>query len=167
MTALALQAMKAYRGSRRQRRRVGRGNSSRGTYSGRGMKGQRSRSGGRRGLIRRSLKALLERVPKQRGFRSRRQKFEVVNLRDLQRCFAAGDVVTPERLKEKGLIAVNRSVKVLGRGQIDKALQVRAHKFSRSAKAAIEQAGGTAVEFPVLPLATTTPPTEMKESTNA
>ncbi len=147
MTPLTLHTLNAYRGSRRQRRRVGRGNSSRGTYSGRGMKGQRSRTGGRTGLIRRSLRSLLERVPKQRGFRSLAEKFAIVNLRDLDRVFTTGTVVAPEQMKEQGLIKTTVRVKVLGGGQIAKALTVRAHKFSGSAKTAIEQAGGKAIEL--------------------
>lgn len=169
MTALALHTLNAHRGSRHRRRRVGRGNSSRGTYSGRGIKGQRSRTGGRRGLIRRSLKSLLERVPKQRGFRSLHEKFAVVNLRDLQRAFAEGGVVTPERLRQQGLISrTTGGVKVLGSGKIEKALTVRAHKFSASAKAAIEQAGGKALELSVRKGAEETRHgKDVKEPTNA
>ncbi len=146
MTPLALQNLKASPGARRSRRRVGRGNGSRGTYSGRGAKGQRSRTGGRRGIIRRSIRSLLERVPKQRGFRSMHAKYAVVDVRDLDRVFGSGEVVTPSVLVRRGLIETERNgVKVLGDGTVTKALTVRAQAFSGSARAALEGAGGTVV----------------------
>lgn len=146
MIRLALHTLKSSTGSWRQRRRVGRGNASRGTYSGRGAKGQRSRTGGRRGLIRRSLRALMERVPKQRGFRSLHPKYAIVNLALLEKRFQDGEVVTPIVLEAKRLVSSRLGgVKILGRGSISRQLTVRAHAFSAAAKAAIEKAGGTAV----------------------
>lgn len=146
MIRLALNTLQASVGSRRRRRRVGRGNASRGTYSGRGAKGQRSRTGGRRGLIRRSLRALMERVPKQRGFRSLHPKYAIVNLAVLERYFHDGDVVTPSVLEARHLVSSRLyGVKILSRGSISRRLTVRAHAFSAVAKAAIEKAGGTAV----------------------
>ncbi len=146
MTQLALNTLKSSAGSRRQRRRVGRGNASRGTYSGRGAKGQRSRTGGRRGLIRRSLRALMERVPKRRGFRSLHPKYVVVNLALLEKQFKDGEVVTPAALAAKHLVPSRfYGVKILGSGSISRRLTVRAHAFSVAAKAAVEKAGGMAV----------------------
>lgn len=143
---LSLHQLTPSRGARTRRRRVGRGNASRGTYSGRGMKGQRSRTGGKRGLIRRSLRSLLERVPKQRGFVSHHGKLAVVNLDDLERSFTVGDVVTPARLEEKNLIRTGRDgVKLLGIGSLTKRLTVQAHAFSAAARLAVEAAGGQAV----------------------
>lgn len=158
MSPLTLHHLTSIPGARRRRRRVGRGNASRGTYSGRGAKGQRSRTGGRRGLIRRSMKSLLERVPKQRGFSSRHAKYAVVNLADLERTFSANAEVTPQALERHRLIATTHDgVKVLGGGSLTKALTVRVQACSASAKAAIEQAGGSVVK-----LGRSVPPTEGK-----
>jgi large subunit ribosomal protein L15 len=101
-------------------------------------------------------------VPKQRGFTSRHDKLAVVNLDALERAFGAGQVVTPELLKQKGLVrTTNASVKVLGLGTLSKKLTVRAHAFSASAQRAIEAAGGTVVRLnrraPLAARAATTP----------
>lgn len=146
MTPLSLSTLSTTRGSRHRSRRVGRGNGSRGSYSGRGAKGQRSRTGGTRGIIRRSMRSLMERVPKQRGFRSMTEKAAVVNLSDLAKHFKANTVVTMQMLVDKGLIKLNQAtVKVLGNGKLSHALTVHAHAFSASSKAALEAAGGKAV----------------------
>lgn len=146
MTPLSLSTLSTTRGSRHSSRRVGRGNGSRGSYSGRGAKGQRSRTGGTRGIIRRSMRSLMERVPKQRGFRSLTAKAAVVNLQDLARVFKANAVVDMQALVGKGLIRLSQTrVKVLGNGKLTHALTVNAHAFSASAKAALEAAGGKAV----------------------
>ena len=83
--------------------------------------------------------------PPKRGFHNIfRVEFQVVNLRDLERVFSDGDLVTPETLVEQGLVRVGkRPVKVLADGELSKKLTVQAHKFSATAKAAIEAAGGT------------------------
>jgi large subunit ribosomal protein L15 len=84
---------------------------------------------------------LHRRVPK-RGFTNIfRTEYEIVNLADLDR-FAAGEAVTPDSLRQKRLVRRRRPVKILGDGQIAKALTVSAHKFSASAQAKIEAAGG-------------------------
>lgn len=146
MTPLSLNTLSAAPHSRKQRRRVGRGNGSRGTYSGRGAKGQRSRTGGTRGIIRRSMRTLMERVAKQRGFTSQVQKLAPVNVRDLERVFASGDTVTLSALVKHGLLKqTDRGAKVLGMGTLTKKLTVQAHGFSASARTAIENAGGKAV----------------------
>lgn len=146
MTALTLHQLRPKPNSQRRRRRVGRGNASRGTYSGRGAKGQRSRTGGTRGIIRRSLKSLLERVPKQRGFQSRHAKMAVVNLDVLERQAKGVAVVTPGWMVSSGLIATAADgVKVLGQGTVSRAMTVQAHAFSATAKSAIEKVGGKAV----------------------
>lgn len=158
MTELSLSTLKRHPRSRRQARRVGRGNGSKGTYSGRGMKGQRSRTGGRRGLIRRSLKSLMDRVAKQRGFRSLRPKFIVVNVGALQAAYRDGEVVTRETLQSTGLIARHgAAVKILGEGELTRRLTVRVHSCSASARKAIEKAGGE-----VVLLARSQEPTEEK-----
>jgi large subunit ribosomal protein L15 len=84
---------------------------------------------------------LVRRIPK-RGFTSARPRMAVINVADLNR-FGEGEVVTPERLEEQGLIKrVARGVKVLGEGELTKALTVRAHGFSETARRKIEAAGG-------------------------
>ncbi len=130
-------------GSTHYRKRVGRGpGSGHGKTSGRGHKGQGSRSGYRhqRGFEGGQM-PLHRRVPK-RGFTNIfRVEYDVVNLVDLDR-FEAGASVTPETLAVARLSRKSRLVKILGNGEIKKALNVSAHKFSASAKARIEAAGG-------------------------
>jgi large subunit ribosomal protein L15 len=130
-------------GATHYRKRVGRGpGSGHGKTAGRGYKGQRSRTGYRhqRGFEGGQM-PLHRRIPK-RGFTNIfRVEYEIVNLSDLDR-FEAGAAVTPEALSDLRLARKNRPVKILGDGKIQKALTVSAHKFSASAKAGIEAAGG-------------------------
>ena len=132
-------------GSHRNRKRIGRGHGSgTGKTAGKGHKGQKARSGG-------SIKAgfeggqmpLQRRLPK-RGFTSLAHKvYALVNLRDLE-LFEAGSVVDLEALGKAGLIGqVKDGLKVLGDGELTKALTVKAHKFSKSAQEKIAAAGGT------------------------
>lgn len=145
---LNLHTLSTKPGSRMTRRRVGRGNGSRGTTAGRGTKGQRSRTGGKRGLIRRSLRSLMERASKTRGFTSRGQKFAVLNLSDLERFFSANEIVSPSTLREKNVLpAGSENIKILGNGSLKKPLTVRVQAVSVSAKTAIEKAGGTVVRI--------------------
>lgn len=142
---MRLDELKSAPGSKHRRKIVGRGiGSGHGAQSTRGMKGQRSRSGfsGMTGFEGGQL-PLIRRVPK-RGFRHTAFRLEcaVVNVRDFERCFEAQSSVTPETLKEKGLIKGCNRVKVLGDGDLSKSLTVQAHAFSASAKAKIEKAGG-------------------------
>jgi large subunit ribosomal protein L15 len=130
-------------GATHYRKRVGRGpGSGHGKTAGRGSKGQRSRSGYRhqRGFEGGQM-PLHRRVPK-RGFTNIfRVEYDIVNLSDLDR-FEAGAAVNPETLHAARLARKTRPVKILGDGEIKKALTVSAHKFSASAKARIEAAGG-------------------------
>ena len=130
-------------GSTHYRKRVGRGpGSGHGKTAGRGYKGQKSRTGYRhqRGFEGGQM-PLHRRVPK-RGFTNIfRVEYDVVNISDLDR-FEAGSAVTPQALAEARLSRKSRPVKILGDGEIKKALTVSAHKFSASAKARIEAAGG-------------------------
>ncbi len=140
--------------SSRDRKRVGRGlGSGKGRYSGRGIKGQKSRAGSHkmRAGFEGGQMPIYMRLPKQRGSTSQdampigpfRTSTIPVNLRDLDR-FEAGDEVTPESLVEKGLIKNTRTdVKILGGGEISKKLTIRVHAISASAREKIEQAGGT------------------------
>jgi large subunit ribosomal protein L15 len=130
-------------GATHYRKRVGRGpGSGHGKTAGRGYKGQRSRTGYRhqRGFEGGQM-PLHRRLPK-RGFTNIfRVEYDIVNISDLDR-FDAGSAVNPETLAGLRLARKNRPIKVLGDGQIKKALNVSAHKFSASARARIEAAGG-------------------------
>ena len=141
---MRLHDLKPAPGSRQRSKRIGRGESSgRGKTSGRGMKGQRARSkvpasfeGGQMPIQRR--------VPKWGGFTNRnRVEYAVVNVARLDGVFEAGAVVTPEDLVSKGLVRKRMPVKVLGQGEISKALSVKAHRFSKQAADKITQAGGS------------------------
>ena len=137
-------------GSRRRRKRVGRGDGSgHGTYSGRGIKGQKARAGFsmKRGFEGGQL-PLIKRLPRKRGFTNIfRTEYSLVNIDELNR-FEAGSEVTPERLVESGLVkSLKYPVKVLGRGEISQPLSVRANRFSAVAKAKIEAAGGKVEEI--------------------
>ncbi|MBI1873881.1 MAG: 50S ribosomal protein L15 [Acidobacteria bacterium] len=134
-------------GATRTHKRVGRGQGSgNGKTAGRGHKGAQSRSGYKR---KRGFEGgqmpLHRRVPK-RGFHNPfRVEYAVVNLDTIAKSFDVGTVVTPELLVERGLVRIeNMPVKVLGRGDIAKALTIRAHKFSGSAAQKIAAAGGAA-----------------------
>ena len=135
-------------GSRRPAKRVGRGLGSHGTYSGRGSKGQKSRAGYK---IRPGFEGgqlpLIKKLPRKRGFTNIfRIEYSTVSVGILN-AFDAGTEITPELLLENGVIKnLARPVKILADGSIEKALTVQAHKFSASAKAKIEAAGGTAQE---------------------
>jgi large subunit ribosomal protein L15 len=142
--------------ARTARKRIGRGlGSGKGRYSGRGIKGQKSRSGSNkmRAGFEGGQMPLHMRVGKQRGATSKdampigpfRTTTVPVNVRDLERVFADGDTVNVEALVEKGLIKNTRAdVKVLGNGELTKKLSVTAHGFSATAREKIGAAGGTA-----------------------
>lgn len=134
---------------RRKPKRVGRGHGSgRGTYAGRGIKGQRARSGGQGGHQRRALTRLAMRLPKMRGFVSQYKKLAIVNLATLEAAFASGDKVTLRVLITKHLVPRNsEGYKVLGDGAFTKPLTVEARAFSASAAKAIGAAGGTVVRL--------------------
>jgi len=127
---------------RTSRKRVGRGTGSGlGTFSGRGVKGQRSRSGGKSGLKRRGLKQYLMQIPKVRGFK-RTSSVVTLNVGQLEKAFLEGDHVTPKTLLEKALIGRGMQVKILNGGMLKKKLSVSVHAFSVSAEATIKKAGG-------------------------
>ncbi len=143
-----LSNLKPPEGARTSRKRVGRGDGSTfGTTAGKGTKGQNARSGGRRHpRFEGGQTPLYKRLPKF-GFSNQkfRRTFSIVNLEDLDRLFDEGDVVNEESLIERGLVKRNHDgIKILGRGELTKSLTVNAHKFSKSAAAAIEDVGGSA-----------------------
>ena len=143
-------------GSTREKRRVGRGIGGKGgKTAGRGTKGQ-----GARGSVKPGFEGgqmpLSRRIPKLKGFRNPfRVEYAVVNLDTLEQF--DGDVVSPDTLRAKGLVHKHGLVKVLGRGELTRKLQVSAHGFSKSAEDAITAAGGT-VEVLPLPFGHGRPP---------
>ncbi|QDQ04042.1 50S ribosomal protein L15 [Bacillus sp. BD59S] len=142
---MKLHELKPAEGSRKVRNRVGRGiGSGNGKTAGKGHKGQNARSGGGVRLgFEGGQTPLFRRLPK-RGFTNiNRKEFAIVNLSTLNR-FEDGTEVTPELLLETGVISkLNDGVKILASGAVEKKLTVKAHKFSSSAKEAIEAVGGS------------------------
>ena len=136
-------------GSRRGRKRVGRGDGSgHGTYSGRGCKGQKSRSGNKmRPGFEGGQLPLIKRLPRKRGFVNIfRTEYSVVNINKLN-IFESGSEVTPERLVAAGVVkSLRHPIKILAEGDINHPLVVKANKFSTAAKAKIEAAGGRVEE---------------------
>jgi large subunit ribosomal protein L15 len=143
---VGLNNLKPARGSVRERKRVGRGpGSGLGKTSGRGEKGQKSRSGfSQKPGFEGGQMPLHRRIPK-RGFHNRfRKEFAEVNLEKLE-VFEAGTIVTPDVLQKRGLIKNLRDgVKVLAKGKLTKPLTVKAHKFSAKAKELLVALGGQA-----------------------
>ncbi|MCI0338345.1 MAG: 50S ribosomal protein L15 [Acidobacteria bacterium] len=145
---MGLNKLKAPAGSKHKKKRVGRGpGSGLGKTSGRGSKGQKSRSGysGKRGFEGGQM-PLHRRLPK-RGFTNLfKRDWAEVNIADLEKFFETGATVTPQTLSERGLIrrSMEKSVVILGHGELKKSLTVSAHRYSASAKQKIEAAGGKA-----------------------
>ena len=125
------------------RKRIGRGGK-KGTYCGRGMKGQKSRSGAKiNPIFEGGRTTMIERLPKTRGFKSIHPKNQVVNLEQLERHFSESDKASPQTLHESGLISkIKVPVKILGRGELKKKLTIEKCLVSKSAREKIEKAGG-------------------------
>ncbi len=142
---MSLSNLRPPKGARHAKKRIGRGQGSgNGKTAGRGHKGAKSRSGfkHKRGFEGGQM-PLHRRVPK-RGFHNIfREEFDVVNLDTLAERFETGVEITPELLREHGLAGTRKRIKILARGDIAKALTVRAHKFSGKAAEKIAAAGGT------------------------
>lgn len=137
-------------GATHRRKRVGRGTGSgHGTFSGRGVKGQKARAGNRK--MRPGFEGgqlpIIKRLPRQRGFTNIfKREFSLVKVGQLN-AFEAGTEVTPEKLIEAGILAnLKNPVKVLADGELDRSLTVKADRFSAAARAKIEAAGGKAEE---------------------
>ena len=143
---MQLNDLRPAEGSRKNRKRIGRGNSSgHGTTAGRGTKGQLSRSGGGKGAgFEGGQQPLAMRLPKLPGFiNHNRMEYAPVNVSRLEEIYADGETVNGETLSAKGVIKKPFiPVKVLGNGEITKKLTVNVDKVSASAKAKIEAAGG-------------------------
>ena len=137
-------------GARKARKRVGRGDSAgQGSTAGRGMKGQKSRSGAKlRPGFEGGQLPIIKGLPMKRGFHNPfKIYYQLVNLSSLEN-FEAGERITPEILAEKGFIRhADRPVKILGDGELNKALTVAAHRFTGSAKQKIEAAKGAVEEL--------------------
>jgi len=128
-----------------KRKRVGRGGK-RGTYSGRGLKGQRARSGGKSGLKRKGMRQLIERTHKLKGFKSIHKKPDILSLALLNKAFKDGDKVTPASLLGKNLVDnIRNGVKILSNGQIKVKITIEGCLLSKNAKIAIEKAGGKVI----------------------
>lgn len=142
---MKLHELKSAEGSRKRRKRVGRGPSSgTGKTSGRGQKGQKARNTpGPYSWFEGGQTPLFQRLPK-RGFTNKnRKEYTTINLDNLNQ-FDEGTEVTPEMLLETGVVRkMKAGVKVLGNGSVDRKLTVKAHKFSQAAQEAIEAAGGS------------------------
>ncbi len=137
-------------GSKKRRKRVGRGISAgQGKTAGRGTKGQKARTGGSiKPYFEGGQLPLVRRLPHTRGFTNLfKINYRVVNLDTLNSRFDSGAAVNPAALVERGLIDKPENVKVLGRGELKKSLTVQAHAFSESAKEKIAAAGGRAEEI--------------------
>ena len=151
-------------GSTHPKRRVGRGTAGKGgKTAGRGTKGQGARNNIKPGFEGGQL-PLAQRVPKLKGFNNPfRVEYVVVNLDALESF--DGSVITPEALRDKGLVHKHGLVKVLGRGELSRAVQVSAHAFSKSAEQAISAAGGSVTVLPP-PFGTGRPPVKGNHLTN-
>ena len=144
---MELNNLKTNPGSTKSKKRVGRGpGSTLGKTSGRGENGQKSRSGASIPAVFEGGQSPLFRRLHKRGFSNARfnTRYACVNVGDLN-CFKDGDVVTPELLKEKGIIKKSLSgIKVLGDGKLEKKLTIKAHRFTSSALDKIEKSGSKA-----------------------
>lgn len=142
--AVGLHQLQPAVGSRSHDKRVGRGNASgHGTYSTRGQKGQRARSGGRGGLKIKGIKLMIRNLPKYKGFKSLKDKPEIVNLTLLEKNFNNGGQVSPLTLYRAKLIDhPSSAVKILADGVLTKKLTVMDCQVSAKARQLIEQAGG-------------------------
>jgi large subunit ribosomal protein L15 len=131
-------------GAHTRKTRVGRGEASKGKTAGRGTKGTKAR-GNVPARFEGGQMPLHMRLPKLKGFTSPfRTEYQVVNVGRLAELFPQGGAVGPEELVAKGAVRRDQQVKVLGTGDLSVALQVRAHKFSESAREKITSAGGSA-----------------------
>jgi len=154
--ALSLNNLKPAKGSTHKKKRVGRGpGSGLGKTAGRGHKGQKSRSGySSRPGFEGGQMPLQRRLPK-RGFTNIfKKEWTEVSLAKLEASFGAGDEVTPELLRERGLIKkAKHDLVILGSGELTKGLKISAHRFTKKAKEKIEAAGGTAAVIEAAPAA--------------
>ncbi len=125
-----------------KRKRLGRGGKL-GTYCGRGVKGQKARSGSGKGPSFQGTESSFLKLPKKKGFKSIYDKLEVVNLAELNKKFKDGETVSPKTLIERKIIGkIKRGVKILGMGEVDKKLVIENCSVSKTAGEKVEKAGG-------------------------
>jgi len=143
---LSLGKIKSSKGNKKAGKRLGRGNSSgKGTYSSRGLKGQKARSGVS-GLKRLGMRQVLLRTPKKRGFISLTKKDAIINFEEINKNFKEGETINPAILIEKGIIKDSQGVKILGNGKLEVAkLKIENIKVSASARDQIEKMDGKIV----------------------
>ncbi|MBI5230303.1 MAG: 50S ribosomal protein L15 [Candidatus Magasanikbacteria bacterium] len=145
---LSLHTLKPKASAHRKAKYVGRGNASgHGTYSARGQKGQKARTGSGRGRLKRlGMRPMLLSLPKLGGFKSFVTKQEVVNCSQLEKAFSAGETVTPSALFAKKLISTTRfGAKILSKGELTKKLAIKGCLLSKGALDKIKKAGGKTV----------------------
>lgn len=142
--ALSLNTIKTDSGATKKRKRIGRGNASgTGTYSGKGLKGQKARSGVS-GLKKLGMKQTLLRTPKSRGFKSLKPKAQVINIFDINKFYKDSQVVNAKTLFKNGLINdYKKEIKILSKGELKiKNLEIQNISLSATAKEKIEKLGG-------------------------
>lgn len=137
-------------GTRQKRKRIGRGEGSgRGKTAGKGHKGKQARSGSGPGAhFEGGQMPLVRRIPKFGFTNNFRVEYEAVNLASLEKCFESGATVDIDALRKARLVRTKKPVKILGNGEITKALKVKAHGFSKSAAEKIGKAGGSTEVLP-------------------
>lgn len=142
--AIGLHTIKPSKGSKKIKKRVGRGiGSGHGAYSTRGMKGQRARTGGKSKLAFKGFKSTLKGLPKYKGMKKRFPDQAIVSLASLNDAFNENEKVNPKILLNKGLIGnIKNGVKILGKEGLKKSLNISGCAVSKSAKEVIEKAGG-------------------------
>lgn len=139
---ITLNTLNSYNKAKMMRR--GRGNASgKGTYSGRGVKGQKARSGSS-GLREMSLRRMVQQIPKKRGFTPVGERYETVTLQTIERCFQNNAIITPKALQSLGLVKT-RKVKIVNKGDIKIKVNIKECKITQGARVAIESKGGTVV----------------------
>ena len=142
---LKLSNLRPYKGATKRRKVVGRGlGSGHGTFSGKGIKGQKARSGGQIPVGFEGGNMPLQRqLPKKRGFTSLQAKSQTVNLKDIAQKFPANSTINPKELFNKGIVKdANERVKILGQGSISRAFNFENVQISESAREKVEKAGG-------------------------
>lgn len=140
---LILSNLKPYQ-KKKKKKRFGRGNASgHGTYSGRGQKGQKARSGGKRGMKIKALRNFWKKIPKIGGFKSKKEKPAIINLEQIEKIFSENEEISPQSLFNKGLIKNQKEkIKILAKGKLSKKLIFKVHALSKSAEDAIKKTGG-------------------------
>jgi len=141
---LGLNNINAREGALKKKKRVGRGNASgHGTYSGKGKKGEKARTGSRNGLKVFGLRQLVMRTPKMRGFKSLSKKPAIFNVGDIAKKFKEGDTINLDILKQRGLVPKSTiAFKILGDGEINIKVNIEGGKVSSVARGKIEKVGG-------------------------